>query len=138
MIHSAALLADVKVRGCCENSSSLMSLQTSLCTKCSHVASYVAFPSSPDIFSHLFRCCSNAFNHLYWLYKNVCSMLPVPAQNTHLLPTQFHHDNAICWTDEVNSLIKKFYAIGSLHFSGQKHCFYALFLLFLAFIECSC
>lgn len=106
MIHSAALLADVKVRGCCENSSSLMSLQTSLCTKCSHVASYVAFPSSPDIFSHLFRCCSNAFNHLYWLYKNVCSMLPVPAQNTHLLPTQFHHDNAICWTDEVNSLIK--------------------------------
>lgn len=50
----------------------------------------------------IFRCCSNAFNHLHWLYKNVCSMLLVPTQNTHLLPTQFHHDNAVCWIDEVN------------------------------------
>lgn len=61
----------------------------------SHLLTGLDFPS-------FFRCCSNALNHLHWLCKNVCTVLFVSAQDTYLLPTQFHHDNAVCWTDEVN------------------------------------
>lgn len=56
------------------------------------------------VFHNLPRCCSDALHHSHWLPKDVCPLLPVPAQVQNRVPPQLHNDHAICWTHEVGSL----------------------------------
>lgn len=72
-------------------------------------------PSVLPIFS--FRCCSDAVYHLHWLCKNVCALLPVPAQASAFVPSQFHHDYAVCWVDEVSARCPSWNMAMVLHYT---------------------
>lgn len=62
------------------------------------------FGRKASLSSPSFRGCADAVNHAHRMCEDICSLLFISAQNPAFLPPQFHHDHAVCGSNEVRNL----------------------------------